>query len=187
MGAASDELVVVPDATHGINTVLRNFEWKEGDVIVDGQSCLISYASSRTTYFLYAATTTYYAISRTIRYLSDRSEPPRPTPASLLITFPTTRAQIVADFRAKIREIKRTNPNVDYSDTPPDAVGAHNPKGNKIVAVIDSISSNPGMALPWKELVQVCKEEGIWSLVDGAHSVGQEVRPPITRVSFALW
>ena len=43
------------------------------------------------------------------------------------------------------------------------------------------------MALPWKELVQVCKEEGIWSLVDGAHSVGQEVRPPITRVSFALW
>ncbi|KAI0706789.1 hypothetical protein C8Q72DRAFT_757542, partial [Fomitopsis betulina] len=36
VGAKHDELVLVPDATHGINTVLRNFEWKEGDVIVDG-------------------------------------------------------------------------------------------------------------------------------------------------------
>lgn len=127
------------------------------------------------TCFLYAATTTYHAVSRTIRYLSDRSESPRPTPASVAITFPTTHAQIIDSFRAKINDIKRANPNVDYSDTPPDAAGAHNPRGNKIVAVIDSITSNPGMVLPWKELVQVCKEEGVWSLIDGAHSVGQEV------------
>ncbi|EPS93523.1 hypothetical protein FOMPIDRAFT_1170445 [Fomitopsis schrenkii] len=155
VGVEHDELVLVPDATQGINTVLRNFEWKEGDVIVD-------------------ATTTYHAISRTIRYLSDRSEPPRPTPASIVLTFPTTQAQILDSFRAKIREIKRANLNVDYSDTPPDAAGPRNPRGNKIVAVIDSISSNPGMVLPWKELVQICKEEGVWSLIDGAHSVGQE-------------
>lgn len=38
MGVEHDELVLVPDATQGINTVLRNFEWKEGDVIVDGRS-----------------------------------------------------------------------------------------------------------------------------------------------------
>lgn len=134
------------------------------------------YIKNLTSCFWYAATTTYYAISRTIRYLSDRSEPPRPTPASLFLTFPTTSAQILASFRAKIREIKRANPNVDYSDAPPDTAGARNPGANKIVAVIDSISSNPGMALPWKELVQICKEEGVWSLIDGAHSVGQEVR-----------
>ncbi|KAI0729240.1 PLP-dependent transferase [Fomitopsis betulina] len=155
VGAEHDELVFVPDTTHGVNTVLRNFEWKDGDVILD-------------------ATTTYHAVSRTIRYLSDRSESPRPTPASVAITFPTTHAQIIDSFRAKINYIKRANPNVDYSDTPPDAAGAHNPRGNKIVAVIDSITSNPGMVLPWKELVQVCKEEGVWSLIDGAHSVGQE-------------
>lgn len=28
--------------------------------------------------------------------------------------------------------------------------------------------------MPWKELVQICKEEGIWSVVDAAHSIGQE-------------
>ena len=131
---------------------------------------------------MHPATTTYHAISRTIRYLCDRTEPPRPTPESLVLAFPTTRAQILDNFRAKVREIKRAQPNIDYSDTPPDAAGAHNPGGNKIVAVIDSISSNPGMALPWKELVQICKEEGVWSLVDGAHSVGQEVRVPTFAV-----
>ncbi|TFY59311.1 hypothetical protein EVJ58_g5854 [Rhodofomes roseus] len=156
VGAETDEIVLVPNATHGINTVLRNFEWKEGDIIIE-------------------ATTTYNAVSRTIRYLSDRSEAPRPTPVKIILSFPMTRAQIIEDFRTKIHEIKAANPNVDFSDTPPDAAGAQNPKGNKIVAVIDSIISNPGMALPWKELVQICKEEGVWSLVDGAHSIGQEL------------
>ncbi|KZT73541.1 PLP-dependent transferase [Daedalea quercina L-15889] len=156
VGAELDEIVLVPNATHGINTVLRNFEWKEGDVIVE-------------------ATTTYYAISRTVQYLCDRSEPPRPTPARVVLSFPTTRAQILDAFRAKIKEIKGANPNVVFSDTPPDATGPHDPKGNKIVAVIDSIISMPGMSLPWKDLVEICKEEGVWSLVDGAHSIGQEL------------
>jgi len=154
--AEVDEIVLVPNATHGINTVLRNFEWKESDVIIE-------------------ATTTYDAVSRAVRYLSDRSAPPRPTPVKTVLTFPMTRAQILDDFRAKIKEVKGANPNVDYSDTPPAATGAQNRKGNKIVAVIDSIISSPGMALPWKELVQICKEEGVWSLVDGAHSIGQEL------------
>ncbi|KAH9930085.1 PLP-dependent transferase [Fomitopsis serialis] len=156
VNAELDEIVLVPNATHGINTVLRNFEWKEGDVIIE-------------------ATTTYNAVSRTIRSLSDRSAPPRPTPVKTVLTFPMTRAQILDDFRVKIKEVKGADPNVDYSDTPPDATGAQNRKGNKIVAVIDSIISNPGMALPWKELAQICKEEGVWSVIDGAHSIGQEL------------
>jgi dTDP-4-amino-4,6-dideoxygalactose transaminase len=42
------------------------------------------------------------------------------------------------------------------------------------VAVIDSIASNPGVLLPWKEMVNICREEGVWTIIDAAHSIGQE-------------
>jgi cysteine sulfinate desulfinase/cysteine desulfurase-like protein len=44
----------------------------------------------------------------------------------------------------------------------------------KIVAIIDSISSRPGAYLPWKEMVAICRERGILTVIDAAHSVGQE-------------
>lgn len=28
--------------------------------------------------------------------------------------------------------------------------------------------------MPWQEMVKISKEEGIWSVVDAAHSIGQE-------------
>lgn len=34
IGAETDEVVIVPNATHGIHTVLYNFDWEEGDIIV---------------------------------------------------------------------------------------------------------------------------------------------------------
>jgi len=34
IGANLDECVLVLNAIHGINTVLRNFDWKKGDVIL---------------------------------------------------------------------------------------------------------------------------------------------------------
>ena len=34
IGAHVDECVLVPNATHGVNTVLRNIDWKKGDVII---------------------------------------------------------------------------------------------------------------------------------------------------------
>ena len=37
IGAETDEVVLVPNATHALNVVLRNFEWREGDVIVGGE------------------------------------------------------------------------------------------------------------------------------------------------------
>ena len=36
IGAAHDEVVLVTNTTHGLNTVLRNIEWREGDVILAG-------------------------------------------------------------------------------------------------------------------------------------------------------
>jgi len=42
-----------------------------------------------------------------------------------------------------------------------------------IVVVIDAISSNPGMALPWEEMTRIARGMGIWTLIDGAHAIGQ--------------
>jgi len=33
IGAKLDEVVLVSNASMGINTVLRNFDWEEGDII----------------------------------------------------------------------------------------------------------------------------------------------------------
>ena len=38
LGAHTDEVVFVPNATSGVNTVLRNIKWEEGDVIIYPQS-----------------------------------------------------------------------------------------------------------------------------------------------------
>lgn len=37
VGAEEDEIVFVANATSGINTILRNFEWKEGDILFGGR------------------------------------------------------------------------------------------------------------------------------------------------------
>lgn len=34
IGAHVDECVFVPNAIHGVNTVLRNIDWKKGDFIL---------------------------------------------------------------------------------------------------------------------------------------------------------
>ena len=53
--------------------------------------------------------------------------------------------------------------------------------------MIDSIVSNPGVLLPWKELVTICKEENVWSIVDAAHSIGQEVNIDLEKSGPDFW
>lgn len=119
------------------------------------------------------ATTTYGAVERTAQYLADRTEPPRPKVSTVPLTFPMSHADIVKAFKAKIQEIKAAHPNTVFDIVASDT--SLEGKSNRIVAIIDSISSTPGLYLPWKDLVNVCKEEGVWSVIDAAHSIGQEV------------
>jgi len=163
VGAKLTEIVLVPNTTHGLNTVLRNFEWRDGDILLGAN---ISYA----------------AIAGTMRYLADRSESPRPTYYDVSYTFPMTHQQVIDAFRARVREIKQLHFSTEFTDTP----GSEG-KGNKFVAVVDAIAATPGVAMPWKALVKICAEEGIWGVVDGAHAIGQEVDINLTEVKPDFW
>ncbi|KAK7052816.1 hypothetical protein VNI00_004135 [Paramarasmius palmivorus] len=143
-----DEVVFVPNASHGVNTVLRNFIWEEGDVLI---SC----------------NTTYGAVSRAVQYLSD--VPPHPSIELFTILFPTSRATILQNWKEHVKSVRAKNPNA------------------KIVAVVDAIISNPGVHLPWEEMVKICREENVWSLVDAAHSIGQEVGIDLAKADPDFW
>jgi len=134
VNAPVEDIVLIPNTTHGINTILRNYDWSANDYIV-------------------GFSTTYGGISRTIQYISDRTPHPKLQPMTL--TFPVSHAQILEDFRRHLRSINRV-------------------PGSKVVVVLDSIVSNPGWVLPWVQLVKICKEEVCISIVDGAHSIGQQ-------------
>ncbi|KDQ57332.1 hypothetical protein JAAARDRAFT_35958 [Jaapia argillacea MUCL 33604] len=146
----TDEIVVVPNASHGVNTVLRNFDWRKEDIII-------------------GATTTYGAVTNTIQYLSDIH--PHPTISTFHLEFPTTHEDILLRWRKHLNSLPAhlsPSSHPDPSTPSPSTLP-------KVVAVIDSIISNPGVLLPWREMVKICQEEGVWSVVDGAHSIGQEV------------
>lgn len=129
LNAATDELVIVPNATIGINTVLRNFSFRDGDKIV--------YLS-----------TIYGAIEKTLQYLAES------TPVKIVefeITLPMSDDDLAEGFRAVLKE-----------------------HGSSVkLALFDTIVSMPGIKLPYEKLTQICRENGVFSLVDGAHGIGQ--------------
>ncbi|TFK94027.1 PLP-dependent transferase [Polyporus arcularius HHB13444] len=171
IGANTDEVVLVPNATHALNVVLRNFEWREGDIII-------------------GASTTYGAVSNTIRYLADRSEQPRPIMLEVEYNFPLTHAQIIDLFHSKIREAKQQYPNTQFTDVPPLSVGSDlndEQKKNKIVVVIDAITANPGALMPWQEMCKIAREEGVWTVIDAAHSIGQEPNINLDKARPDFW
>ncbi|KAH8817226.1 pyridoxal phosphate-dependent transferase [Xylogone sp. PMI_703] len=82
LNVATDELVIVPNATTGINTVLRNFTFKPGDKIV---------------YF----TTIYGAIEKTLQYLVEST----PVQAvEVKISCPISDDDIIRRFRDTLEE-----------------------------------------------------------------------------------
>ncbi|KZT66302.1 PLP-dependent transferase [Daedalea quercina L-15889] len=149
INADPSECVFVPNVSHGINTVLRNFEWDESDVL------LVTSCNFKT-------------ISAATHYICDVR--PYPTLSEFQISFPITRQSMLERFSTRVHSLK--------SKLKPTA---------KMVAVLDSIVATPGVLMPWKEMVEICKAEGVWSVVDAAHSIGQELDIDLSSAGPDFW
>ncbi|KAK8159497.1 pyridoxal phosphate-dependent transferase [Phyllosticta citrichinensis] len=129
--APLDAVVLVPNATTGVNTVLRSLRYAPGDVLV---------------YF----SCNYGACQKTILYLEES------TPVKghrVEVRYPVGDDEIVRSFR--------------------DAVAAIRREGRRpVAALFDVVVSMPGVRFPFEQMTQVCREEGVLSVVDGAHGVG---------------
>ncbi|KAF7302931.1 PLP-dependent transferase [Mycena kentingensis (nom. inval.)] len=110
--------------------------------------------------------TTYGSVLTTAQYLSD--VPPHPRVSQITLTFPVTRAEVLTNFRAHLEVLPRQ-------------------QGKKVVAIIDGIVSIPGLWLPWKEMVKICKELDVVSVVDAAHLVGHETGLQLSEVDPDFW
>jgi selenocysteine lyase/cysteine desulfurase len=131
LGVDVDEVVLVPTATYGVNIVLRNLDWENGDVIVH-------------------FSTIYLACLNTLKELSRHSEL---ATVSIPIIYPITDDSIITLFQLTIKDLKK--------------------EGKKVkLAIFDTVSTFPGVRVPWEELVMVCREEEVLSCVDGAHGIG---------------
>jgi selenocysteine lyase/cysteine desulfurase len=81
---------------------------------------------------------------------------------------------MLTSFRHHLRSLQR--PEASTSNPEP-----------KVVAVIDAIVSNPGALLPWEEMVKICREENVWSVVDAAHCIGQQVGINLSQSKPDFW
>ncbi|GAA5982857.1 hypothetical protein JCM10908_006812 [Rhodotorula pacifica] len=136
----TDDLVLVPNATSGVNEALRALttEWKKGDRL------------------LFFSSSIYNACSSTLQYIVDTHPYLDLELLPVVFTYPKPHADVVRLARSAIDRA-----NSDGT-------------GRKVrLALIDAISSAPGVVVPWEELVEVFREKNVISLVDAAHQIGQ--------------
>lgn len=123
--------VYIPNASTGIDTILHNFDYKPGDVIIGFPTIYDSYES-------------------TAKYLSEV------TPAEfekLEYTYPVSDDFICQTFEDTVKKLLQAGKK---------------PK----VALFDTISSLPGLRMPFERLTELCRSYNVLSLIDGAHGVG---------------
>ncbi|GIC85452.1 putative aminotransferase family protein (LolT) [Aspergillus udagawae] len=132
LNVPTNECVFVKNASTGVNTVLRNLDFKQGDVVV---------------YF----DTVYGAVEKTLVSLTET------TPLQLRkvrYQLPISHDELVRKFGEVVAKAKADGLKVR-------------------VAIFDTIVSMPGVRFPFERLIEACRAEGILSVVDGAHGIGQ--------------
>lgn len=135
LNAPVDTVVFVPNATTGVNTVIRNIVWNE-----DGKDEMLYFS------------TIYGACGNTIEYVAEVHNY-KVNPRDIQLEYPISDATLIQLFKNAIRASREAG---------------RRPR----LAVYDTISSVPGLRMPFEELTKLCKEEGIISVIDGAHGVG---------------
>ncbi|KAI4127512.1 MAG: hypothetical protein LQ338_003170 [Usnochroma carphineum] len=131
LGVDAGECVFVPNATTGVNTVLRSLIFEKGDVIV---------------YF----STIYGACEKTVEYIKETTPVQS---AKIKLSYPIGDDELIEMFEQKIKQLK---------------IEGKRPK----VAIFDTVSSLPGVRMPFEKLVEICKREEVLSMLDGAHGAG---------------
>ena len=132
LGVPAPEIVLIQNATTGVNTVLRSLRYEKGDVIVH-------------------LSTLYGACQKTVSYICETTEAES---LSVEVHYPCKDERVIDAFKSAIRDV-------------------NNQPGKKVcVAIFDTITSMPGVRVPWEDLCKICQEEGVLSLVDGAHGIG---------------
>ncbi|EDK36417.2 hypothetical protein PGUG_00515 [Meyerozyma guilliermondii ATCC 6260] len=91
------------------------------------------------------ASTTYGGCSKTIKFLEDKG---LIEAIAVEIKLPASEDDIVNYFAAAIEE--------------------HSPT----MCFFDTVSSKPALRFPFERLTQLCREENVLSLIDGAHGIG---------------
>ena len=98
--------------------------------------------------------TIYGACGKTVQYIIDSNPSFKLRLVKVPLSYPLTHEQVLSATRNAIEQAQA--------------------EGIKIkVAVVDAISSIPGVIVPWEQLCALFRKHSILSLVDGAHAVGQ--------------